>query len=170
MRGIATIAPAVPSRGILRVGAQFGPELVSNGDMEAGSPPTGWSWNAVLSTLSSVADPRTGSGGSKSLDVAITTGQTYGSAYVTPSAIQVGNKYRLSFWSKMYSGASYMAMILFYADWSQMFFVNSLVNTTWTQSVVDVVSTQQIATLVFYVFGSEGQHARLDDVSLRAIL
>jgi len=43
-------------------------ELLTNGDMEAGEPPTGWT--ASQSLLSSVADERTGGAGSKSINVA----------------------------------------------------------------------------------------------------
>lgn len=44
-----------------------GSELVSNGNMETGSPPTGW--NTGAATLSSDADERTGGAGSKSLGI-----------------------------------------------------------------------------------------------------
>lgn len=49
-------------------GEDLGEELVTNGNMETGDPPTGWS-SAYGSTLSSVSDERTGGSGSKSLNV-----------------------------------------------------------------------------------------------------
>lgn len=51
----------------LGTGETYGSTLLSNGNMETGDPPTGWIGNN--STLSSVADERTGGSGTKSIKV-----------------------------------------------------------------------------------------------------
>lgn len=60
LRSIYKICPAISPT--------LGSELLTNGNMETGDPPSSWTPNATP-TLSSVADERTGGAGSKSINI-----------------------------------------------------------------------------------------------------
>ena len=76
-----------------------GGELITNGNMEAGDPPTGWT--PVNGTPSQVADERTGGGGTKSINL-LATGAYPRLQQVTSAA--VGTWFTCSTWHKWISG------------------------------------------------------------------
>jgi hypothetical protein len=75
----------------------LGAELVTNGSMEAGSPPS--SWSLVVGTAASVADERTGGSGTKSYGLN-PSGAATGRAHQILAAASAGTWLRLSGWGK----------------------------------------------------------------------
>lgn len=140
-------------------------ELLTNGNMETGSPPSNWTQNGTA-TLSSVADERTGGAGTKSLDIiASGTGSSQGAkqAIATPS---IGIWLLVNAWLKKVATVQYAA--LQYADSG----INaSLLSTaiTWTNkfSVARVSGTGGTVYLFPYLSGPG--EARFDDVSLKSM-
>lgn len=75
----------------------LGSELFSNGDMETGNPPTGWS--ATNGTIAGVADERTGGSGVQALE--LTNGATGASKYTSASTLTTNSAWILaSAWLK----------------------------------------------------------------------
>jgi hypothetical protein len=74
----------------------LGTESLSNGNMETGSPPTGW--DTITATPASVADERTGGTGTKALQVTLASGN-YGTVYQA-IATTIGKFHELTFWAK----------------------------------------------------------------------
>ena len=72
-----------------------GTNLVNNGDMESGDPPTGWTAQNAA-TLSSQADERTGGSGSQSLQAVRGTGNAVAVRAVTGES--VGKWYQWGIW------------------------------------------------------------------------
>ncbi len=79
-----------------------------NGNMETGSPPTGWT--LAQSSLASVADERTGGSGSKSISITLTS--AYGSAYRSLGVAENNKLFKISFWGKVITegGAIYISL------------------------------------------------------------
>ena len=74
------------------------PELITNGNMETGNPPTGW--GATNVTILGVADESTGGSGVQSLSLT-NTGAAVGYSYINTSA-GINNKWlRLELWAKI---------------------------------------------------------------------
>jgi hypothetical protein len=75
----------------------LGAELVTNGSMEAGTPPS--SWSLVVGTAASVADERTGGSGTKSYGLN-PSGAATGRAHQILAAASAGTWLRFSGWGK----------------------------------------------------------------------
>lgn len=82
-------------------GEALGAELVTNGNMETGSPPTGYS--STEASMASVADERTGGSGTKSISIAYIS--IIGRVYPTFTAPGVGSIVKLSCWGKFVAGS-----------------------------------------------------------------
>ncbi len=137
-----------------------GAELLTNGNMETGNPPTAWVAGGGA-TLAGAADERTGGAGAQSLS--ITNGATnYGLAAST-STSTAGVWYRLTGWLKKVTAdinlrlnSSSISMTLTSAGtWT------SVTGTGRATDVGSVVAENQNNTL--------GLAARADDVSLKAL-
>ena len=84
-----------------------GAEDISNGDMEAGDPPTGWT-PIASAALASVADERTGGAGSKSMSV---TNGLAATGYAVQTLHNTANTWvRYRMWAKRL-GASNLSMV-----------------------------------------------------------
>ncbi len=85
----------------------LGSELIVNGGMETGDPPS--SWTGTNATIDGVADERTGGAGAQSLEMTATaTGEPR--AANTSMTLVVGGWYRLSGWMKSTVGAGAIAI------------------------------------------------------------
>lgn len=73
-----------------------GPELVGNGDMEAGNPPTGWSIFNATATIA--ADAVTYHGGSKSVKITLDASGSYDAVLKDISGLTAGKHYKVSAW------------------------------------------------------------------------
>ena len=82
-------------------GEALGADLVTNGNMETGSPPTGYS--STEASMASVADERTGGSGTKSISIAYIS--IIGRVYPTFTAPGVGSIVKLSCWGKFVAGS-----------------------------------------------------------------
>lgn len=142
-------------------GETLGDELVTNGNMETGDPPTGWAVGAG-STLSSVADERTGGAGSKSLNVA--RGSSNYSASQNVSGLIVGAAYLVSAWVKnVDSGGVGVGMDLGFG-------LSYSTSTSWAQKTFRYTSVATTKTFWGMVAGTAGQQGRIDDYSVSQVL
>lgn len=107
--------------GAAGAGENLDATILTNGDMETGNPPTGWS--SATATLSGQADERTGGAGVQCLQLVGTSG-AYAEAHRSATA-STGALYKLSIWMKNIgsSWVSYgLSGILSYVSYS---------DTTW---------------------------------------
>jgi len=155
-------------------GETLGDELVVNGHMETGDPPTGWGARGTPtpSVLSSVEDEHTGGSGSKSLNVVAGSDGTV--AYQSiPFA--VGQLWKYSGWVKNID-ADFVALNLRAwgspAIWMETITINSR-ETAW-KSNGDVYDTVPAGTTVIYVYcsisGGVGKSARFDGIGIQQVL
>jgi len=145
-------------------GVRLGPELVLNSGMEAA---TNWTDAGGTPALTNPSDPRPGSTGSKSLDVAIAAAQASG-IIGQDVTLEVGKRYRLSGWAKNVN-ATDQYIYVYSGAWGTLVNVD-LPSTVWTHFGADFTATDTIARFYLTTAGSAAQHGRWDDISLRKIL
>ena len=144
-------------------GETYGSELITNGDMEAGDPPTGWSPSGG-STLSSVADERTSGSGSKSMNAVRGTSQT--PAFNAATAISLG-LYRCSAWYRNIDAISVYAA---FSGGMGGLTLASTASTDWTYGEAYGTSTTTIAQGNAFLVGAVGVQGRYDDMSQKQVL
>jgi len=154
-------------------GETLGDELVVNGHMETGDPPTGWvaRGTPTPSVLSSVEDEHTGGSGSKSLNVV--AGSDVSAAHQSIS-FAVGQLWKYSGWVKNID-ADYVALNLRAlgspANWMKEIAYSS--ETAW-KSNGDVYDTVPAGTTAIYlyctIFGGVGKSARFDGIGIQQVL
>jgi hypothetical protein len=159
-KGGANVPWAAPgtwsvAAGVTNNAPVLGGELVSNGNMETGDPPTGWS--PANATLDGVADERTGGGGVQSIDVLNTV--AYGRAY--QAIVSAVGFYRVSGWHKLTSGVFATA-----AFGLQNFWLNSAV---WGYFSRICLLTIVNPNLYIGTGDTVGNRVRYDDVSVKAL-
>jgi hypothetical protein len=142
----------------------LGAELLANGSMEEGSPPTGWLAQGSA-TLTSVAEERTGGSGSNCLNIA--NGDTaYGigrKALTYPAHIW----HRATAWARKVTCNSIVSVVDLGGDELSHFTVAS---TSWMQTRAAVLSLTADGHLrSMNASNTSGQAARLDDASFRAL-
>ena len=139
----------------------LGSELVTNGDMETGNPPSNWTANGQ--TLSSVADERTGGSGAQSLsDAKVDTNWTY-----QAPTIATGTWVNLSTWIKNVS-ATYGAIQIYQTTGTGSLFPNST-SSSWTNKFVTGRINSTNPQLQLYISGSAGNEVRYDDISYKPL-
>jgi len=156
-----------PATGLWSANPVAGAELVTNGNMETGDPPTGWNVTAP-STIDGVAEERTGGSGAQSIDVVFHTGGSYYSWRLDGNPPVVINQwYKISYWQKTLQGAgrarlywSINAATLFPhanpADWTQYTGTTRATKTGAGYLYLDVSTT-------------DGDNTRYDDVSVKPL-
>lgn len=146
----------------------LGAELVSNGDMETGSPPTGWTALASAA-LASVEDERTGGAGSKSIGVTHNgTSNPGGRVAVTTVA---GAWYQLIWWRKNID-ASHTNGYLLKSDGSVVIVTfPSNTSTSWVRQLGTGHAGNWTASAVwcFAITSTLARSGRFDDVSVKQI-
>lgn len=139
----------------------LGSELVTNGNMETGDPPTGW---PVISaaTVSSVADERTGGAGAQSLNVARNGGNF-------PSAGQnvattTGGWYAISAWGRRVDASVASLQLEFGATFSSNY------DATWSQKSFVYRALDALLNIRLVLNAAvDGESGRLDDVSIKLL-
>ncbi len=151
---------------IKAVTESLGAELVTNGNMETGDPPTGWTASAGA-TLDGVADERTGGSGIQCLDVAKGAIGTWACAPTTIPAIVVGKLYKVSGWVKNIDATN--GSILVTSGGGTLKSIGSTAATSWTfvRGYFTALTTSD--SIMFNIAGSTGQHVRFDDVSIKEV-
>ncbi len=142
----------------------LGAELVTNGNMETGDPPTGWT--AATATLDGVADERTGGDGAQSLSVA-RNGANYSHATHTFTAA-IGRWIYTTLWGKVVTGGSFEAVIKSGAavtDGS----IGANSSTSWVQvrNTCRISGANPYIRLTNYSSGADGTECRFDDISVK---
>lgn len=138
----------------------LGSELMINGDMETGNPPTGW-LEDTGAVLTGVADERTGGSGAQSLNVA--RGNHFSAAYKSTGSGNV----------EWHRAEAYVKNV----DAVECYIASTVgeslhqTSTNWTR----VYNTRRIPsstaiTSIFRIDTAPGQQARVDDVSIKKIV
>lgn len=158
--GWISVGGAILGNGLV-ITPTLGTELLTNGNMETGDPPTGW--NVVNSSiLDGVADPRTGSAGAQALNVQ--RGTTHTSTNKSTGSGQV-EWHRSEGWVKSVDAKElYMFAIGTVGE------AQHESSTNWTKSVATRrVTAAAPITQYFRIEDANGLQARLDDVSIKKI-
>lgn len=145
--------------GAVGTGETLGSELVTNGDMETGDPPTGWQ-SLYSSSISQVSDERTGGAGGSSIQV---DGGTQSDKSRVEISIVTGGLYKISGWRKAVVGS---CAILF--DYIGSPALN--VATTWNEQVLYNTSIRTDTRWVILYGSGAGSSVRFDDVSAMQVL
>lgn len=138
-------------------------ELLTNGNMEAGSPPT--SWTASNATLSATAE-RTGGAGAQSINVNRTDTNGHASQKIT---IASGALLKISSWFKKINQNGQ----IYYSDaastFTSGFYFSSYTDLSWT-SHTDY-GTTNLANGYFWIYTNIGNGStQWDDVSIKQVL
>jgi hypothetical protein len=142
--------------------ALSGVEKLTNGDMETGDPPSNWTPYGS-STLSSVADPRTGSAGSKSMNIVRGTQVT--SAYQIISSSTPGALYYYNGWTKNIDATS---INVFLQSSVQSVYLNNT-STSWANKTGYITAFTGNVIVNFDIVGANGKQGRTDDNSLQRV-
>lgn len=134
-----------------------GIERMSNGNMETGNPPTGYTLSSG-STLTGQADERTGGSGAQCLQAARGTNNLVG-YYANLPIIQYAT-YQMSVWMKVNT-----------ADWVQSQASAGIITgeqtpADWTNYTLDGQITTATAWMQFFVGNHGGDAGRFDDLSM----
>jgi len=140
-------------------------ELLTNGNMETGDPPTSWAAQ-VSATLDGVADERTGGAGSQSLDVAHGgASNPWASQAIVTAA---GTWYRLSSWLKQNTAPAkqYLMQTAGLASLASGLPISG----AWTNQSINGRAVDASTTVGFFaITATLGQSARFDDASMMAL-
>ena len=143
-------------------GETLGSELVTNGDMENGDPPSDWTADGDT-VLSSVTDSRPDSAGTKSIN--IEAGGLVGQAvqYITLSTNAL---VKATAWRKNIDGAGagmYIFNIISALSYSS--------STSWNEQTLYVTKTTANNVAIRHPAGpTAGKHVRFDDISVKQVL
>lgn len=145
---------------------RLGSEILTDGEMEI-DPLTNWPAENPV-TRTKAGDEHTGGEGSYALDLARTSGNSYGVVAQRPAG-QARTWYRFSAWLKNIDAAD-LALAPYRSDWSALAWLdyNAL---TWSE-VVGVGRLNGDDTLYFYLelyAALNDQHGRWDAVSMKPI-
>lgn len=149
-------------------GETYGSELVTNGDMETGDPPTGWTahGNAVLD---GVADERTDGGGVQSL--AVESGTTGWYAHQTKTVV-VGGLYKNIYWGKTITGAGFK--MAFFNSGGTVLNPSVTTSASWVNVVQYITPTGSTSLLIVAsctgASTSNGGTQQFDDISVKQVL
>lgn len=137
-----------------------GSELLTNGNMETGNPPTGWTAGGTA-TLSGAADERTGGAGVQSLNVVRGGSASESVAVKSTSGGQIG-WYRGEAWVKnLTADLLYMINPMWSASSTAL---------TWAKLVTTrLITPAGSITATMRMVGASTEEGRYDDVSIKKI-
>lgn len=141
----------------------LGSELLTNGTMETGSPPT--NWTASSSTLAAAADPRTGSAGSASL--VVTNASANASAWQR-IVTATGDWVQLSGWQRNVTATSSLMRML-NNSLADLIPSQGTSGTTWISTVMSARATNAFIDIYLRTLGAIGLESRYDDLSAKKI-
>lgn len=145
----------------------LGVELLTNGNMETGDPPS--NWTPINSVLSSVAEERTGGAGSKCLSIA-RAGSNFFDA--RQSGITAAGDYvQMSGWFKKVDAAQTFFQLYNMNGATLLGSIGGLTDATWTQKnlIGRAIDTAVRVQLREYSTGADGVKNYCDDVSLKVV-
>lgn len=162
--GIALARVASPAA----IVPELGEELVSNGNMEAGDPPIGWSVSSAA--ISSVADERTGGSGSRSLGVARTEDGSARTYQVLSTSGATGRWYHLSAWLRNVDSSGGIRVYLSNLPGAEYATTGYVTATSWSNRILTTRATD-VALLVRVMVNTSiaGQSGRADDISVKPL-
>lgn len=140
-----------------------GAELLANGNMEAGDPPTGW-LNGGSATLSAATDERSGGSGTKSINIAVASG-SIGEAY-RAVATTANGWLRASVWRKNINAANGAQMLLYTGGFALISSGASSADAAWNETVVIARSPTTSSLIFLKTTGAVGTAARFDDAAM----
>lgn len=136
----------------------LGDELLTNGNMETGDPPSSWTLQNGA-TLDGVADERTGGAGAQSLEATRGTADT--AFRQIKSGLTVGGLYRVAGYIK--NGTATSGYLTGFS------YTPKIAATSWTATHTVYFSDNTGKAIAGNVLGSAGQTARFDDLSLKLV-
>lgn len=137
-----------------------GNEILANGDMETGSPPTGWT--PANATLAASADAH---GGAQSLQVTATAAN--GNGFQSNAGV-LGTWYIATVWAKATVGDSYLVKLWSTPAWSDISDSGTKTNTAYEEIVVTGRLRDANISLSLYAL-TNGDICFFDDASLKPL-
>lgn len=137
----------------------LGGTVVTNGDMETGSPPANWVGSSA--TLTAAADERTGGAGAQSLNIAATAAFGDGRQTLTTTA---GVWYEYGAWLKKTVGAGY----IYYGLSGIINFYGGAGSALWANYLATRLAAEAAPVLKVFV-ELNGMEVRADDVYCKPI-
>jgi hypothetical protein len=161
------LGAAQVAAGVASVMPELGPELVINGNMEDGDPPTGWS-SVLNAVLAAVADERTGGSGAQSISVA--RNGSSNPAAIQPVSVSIGAWYQLAGWLKGIDCDSMRIRLYDNPATTIQAATTSYTDTAWGKALLTTRAAvpSWLVYLLLTASGADGTSGRFDDISLRA--
>ncbi|MBU1018241.1 hypothetical protein KKA33_04405 [Patescibacteria group bacterium] len=136
-------------------------ELLTNGTMETGDPPSNWPITADA-TVTSVADERDGGSGSSSMEATKDVNTWVARQDITTV---IGDTYRGSAWLKNID-ATYARVLISNSNNSVVYSDTPITATVWTYTSFTFVAEDTTTRVWYTISGDSGGTARLDDISV----
>jgi parallel beta-helix repeat protein len=145
----------------------LGPELVTNGDMESGSPPTGWTYSHGCAGTTT-DEERTGGVGQHSIDIT-STDQTWVSPITGPNLVP-GKVYRATGWIKATPNSNSAIGVVFADSAYKAISYSSYTGTNWQKSTQNFGAAGSGSTFKYLTLhGPVTMSGRFDDISIKEI-
>ena len=141
-------------------GETLGSELVKNGNMETGDPPTGWTAENGA-TLSSVADERTGGAGAASINCQRGSNNLAVSQSII---VATGGLHKTDYWRKNIDQNSGAIVYVFGAAQGTI-----SASTDWNRVSAYYSSTSTSANVWLLSSNTTAKHTRYDDISVKQV-
>lgn len=142
-------------------------ELLTNGNMETGDPPTSWITNVTFpATLTANADAR---GGAQSIQIARNGVNSFQAQQSVAGT--AGVWYRFAAWGKKNDATYFYLVMRTFADGANLYSSTTYENVNFTEQtgVARATDAGIIAILKGYSPGADGVSVRFDDASLMAL-
>ena len=140
-------------------------EMVTNGNMETGNPPTSWNPSGGC-WATGTNDERTGGSGIQSINI----GSTY-NTWVAPipvSTLTGGKLYRISSWLKAVPSYNSTTGVIIANSSYQTVTSSSYTGTTWQKSILHFVAPSSTFSYLT-LSGNTPRYGQYDDVSIKEI-
>ena len=148
-----------------RSGEVLGSELLTNGNMETGNPPSNWALQ--IGNSASAANDQ-GPGGVGNFSYESIYGGTATWAAIETVNLTLGSVYKLSGWVRSVDGG-YCGLALAKPDSSPFYFSGSLTSTSWTYVQTVVTTTVTGMHPVVLVNSSLNKRCHYDDISVKPV-
>jgi hypothetical protein len=162
------LGTCVVSGGAASVVPTAGAELLTNGNMETGDPPTGW--GALNGTLDGVADERPGGAGAQCLGV-LRNGNNLPAARKAATTT-TGAWYALSAWMRNVDSSNGVQLIIQDGGGTYPSSGAFITGASWAPATITgrAISNSTYARLQVGAYGADGTSGRFDDVTFSPLL
>ena len=145
----------------------IGPNLIANGDMEAGDPPTSWSVEGTGASIAASVDAYEGLHA-----LQLTRGSNTPGAYQnTAASLEIGAQYRLKCYAKRGTADKYRVQIYNITPFAVLKDFGEKFNTDYEEFIYDFTAQYASRVSVYLrAYSEAGETSLIDDVSIRKFI